>query len=958
MLQFALINNSMEAIMKKLKQSLIVIGVLLTLSSVIALSASPSTRSEIAEKIKSGVSALLVFNTEPVSVTEPSVSNSDAFHFLEPLARNGGDLQKFDGSLLDYLTVEVCEVSGNGCPVIKTFTAQGQSSEQLRIATAPRNGGFYIVNWDTQRTNLGGKTYRVRVAAANMQFGSIELTPDVYNTFGRTWPIKFLIEADPEIRVRVLRFREQSASQIVSALKSEFNLCGQEAAALLAGDLRPFPQAEISVAISGVCQDVVIPDTTKVADEVTRNALLSYDPTTGRMVFADSTDVLKNLRRGDVFVSEPSGDAAPFGYLRKITNIRRVSGQVILETVQARLNEAIYQGTLNATGELLPNDGTQPPVISPLAASGFEDDSIPAPNIVIDEGDVFNFHRDIDVTINFDGSEDGVEGTGTVRVTGFVYFNAGYNVGIGIRPCLEVPPACPDRFEAWAGLEQKSRLRVTGNFDGEIHKEKIIHPIPMKPIWFFIGPVPVVLVPEINVKLGVDGEAHLDFVFEGEAKSKFKAGAKWLNPDYGGNGWNNISEYLPLDKKIHAADINAKLRVEGYAKVDAKIKHYGVVGPGIDGSVGILIDADTGRKPFWFMQGHVTTNISFEVGIADIIELERYSTPILNEYIHIAESTNSPPRFSNVNTGVIQADIATAITLGPRSGFFGHFDVMDLEGDVPILTANSNVDGPIGLTHSFQTGGLRTITITATDSDGATSSITLTVNVTNSQPIVTVTAVENTVPATEQYFVSARAFDFESGVLSCSRLSWQAAPSGTVTPLDIGGSCSATIIFSQEGPHTVTVRATDPQGGVGSGSISVNVTAAPVNRAPVVNILSFQVAAIPRPSTPRGNCSILLLRCPVTDGATLFNGVSGHYEVPLHMSVQASDPEGGAVTFQWFCQTGTQIVTATDIGNGVFSCTPIFSITNTTVTVYGFASDGVNSKPTPVRTLFWEVDIG
>lgn len=105
---------------KKLKQSSVAMGVFLTLTAVIALSMSPSTRAQITQTVKSGATNFLFANDslEPIPVTESSNSNLDSFHFLEPLAPNGGDLQKFDGSLLNYLTVEVCEVSGSGCPVL------------------------------------------------------------------------------------------------------------------------------------------------------------------------------------------------------------------------------------------------------------------------------------------------------------------------------------------------------------------------------------------------------------------------------------------------------------------------------------------------------------------------------------------------------------------------------------------------------------------------------------------------------------------------------------------------------------------------------------------------------------------------------------------------------------------------------------------------------------------------
>jgi hypothetical protein len=94
-----------------------------------------------------------------------------AFHFLEPLAPSAGNFADFDASLLNYLLIEVCELNSSDCQLIKTFTAQNSSSEQLRIETSGQNS-YYVVNWDTQKAKIRtDKSYRIRVVLARLELG-------------------------------------------------------------------------------------------------------------------------------------------------------------------------------------------------------------------------------------------------------------------------------------------------------------------------------------------------------------------------------------------------------------------------------------------------------------------------------------------------------------------------------------------------------------------------------------------------------------------------------------------------------------------------------------------------------------------------------------------------------------------------------------------------------------------
>jgi hypothetical protein len=953
--------------MKKFRKSLTAASFLVVLAVVTALMASPTASAKLAEQIRSGIASVFGPSAQPAPVfaDEDLVSGLRAFHFLEPLAPRSGDPTKFDASLLNYLRVDVCQVNPDNCSVVKTFTAQSATSEQIRIE---KNGGwtYYIANWDTSRFNLNNKTYRVRVILADLQLGSIDLAPNVYNTFGRTWPIKFMIEKDPTIRVRLLRSLHKSASQVVSMLHSEFGLCGDQAAAFLANDLDPFSSSEISVAIQGVCQDVIVPFTTKISDEDTRNSLMTYDPSTGIMFFAVDTPVLRSLNVGDVLVSEPSA-AAPYGFLRKITSIRKNRGQYTLETIQAKLTEAISRGTLTATGELLPGNIASANA-SLYGADQTKNDTSTKGQNAIDIGENFNFHRDIDTTIELSGSDSGASGSGTVHITGAVDFNAGYDLGIGIDTTLGIPTNV-DRIEAHMDIDQKSTLRVDGQFHGTLDKEKVIDTIPFQPIIFFIGPIPVVLVPKIDIIAGVHGTADVNFWFAGETSSTIKVGEKWTDPDDGGEGWKDINEFTPIAG--HAdGNFTADLTIEGYARANAKVLLYDAAGPGMGVRLGLLAEVHFGHKPLWKISGHLVADVNFSVDIGGILDVGDSSHTVLDVQGQIGQAPNQDPQCS-FDSGPHQVEIGTPTTLGPRAGSLqGYFDCTDPEGDIPTYTAvssnlNDGTNGAIPLRYSFQTGGIRTITITARDSDGGSKQFPIIIDVHNSLPIVSINA-GSTVPAMVQFFMTAEAFDPDTNAfLACNRFSWSAPPD-TVTVLNSGGTCNAVVRFSQVGIHTVTVTATDIYGGVGTKSISVNVTTAPSNFPPEWDDSAPIVHAYRGPIVFPNSCSgIFFTFCFAPDGSYLWNGVGAvaadEFEPPLYGSGVATDPEGSRVTYDWICKTGDQIIIhAEDQGDGTWKCTPTYATQNgipIPVEIYAIASDGVMTSESRHNTYHFRARV-
>ncbi|MEP6835505.1 MAG: S8 family serine peptidase [Gemmatimonas sp.] len=157
------------------------------------------------------------------------------------------------------------------------------------------------------------------------------------------------------------------------------------------------------------------------------------------------------------------------------------------------------------------------------------------------------------------------------------------------------------------------------------------------------------------------------------------------------------------------------------------------------------------------------------------------------------------------------------------------------------LVWSSNINGTLGsgasLTTSALSVGTHTITLTAKDSQNATSStsITLIVKVPNQAPAATITSPTNglsVVQGTTVTFAGSGS-DPEDGALTGASLTWSSNLSGA-----IGSGASFSTTALSVGTHVVTLTAKDPQGLIGTATRTITVTApAPtVNQHPVATV--------------------------------------------------------------------------------------------------------------------------
>lgn len=300
----------------------------------------------------------------------------------------------------------------------------------------------------------------------------------------------------------------------------------------------------------------------------------------------------------------------------------------------------------------------------------------------------------------------------------------------------------------------------------------------------------------------------------------------------------------------------------------------------------------------------------FAAGIAALIWAANPSlddTQVANTLLQQAH--NSPDknvaRYVNARAAVrsaFGANVPPFLTIdapadGAKGGYGGlsSFGFKATSADVGdesccVVSWSSDKDGPLGsgesLEHVFSTPGARTVTATATDAKGATSSASITVVAENTAP-----AVQIEKPAAGQglargavHKFQAAASDINEPSFSCGSLKWTTSRKSGFLTVDgpSGSGCQPEFSFPANGEWSVRVEATDSRGATASATRGFNVVDPPAR--PIATILYPDDGATLQPGT-----------------TYLLRGV-------------ASEPDGQPISYEW--QVTSPAAATKTIGTG------------------------------------------
>jgi formylglycine-generating enzyme required for sulfatase activity len=448
----------------------------------------------------------------------------------------------------------------------------------------------------------------------------------------------------------------------------------------------------------------VIPETTEVLTEETTEHLSQISGDGAVFTFTQSTPALDALAAGDVIVGDASTNA-PYGFLRKVTSVSSTEGQVIVQTEQATLDEAIESGEAHVHHTLTPDQiqsSTQVQGVSLASAAEAQSG--------------FYFQYKLQEVVLFD--EDGDLDTDDDQITA--------NGSIRLEPSFDFDMKVR-RFELEelsfvASAEETAEIKVTSEIAGLEYKEKkqIARHV-FTPITVMAGPVPIVFVPILTVNVGVDGSVHVGISTRVRQEATLRA-----RLEYTDDAWSPVSQFSNAFY-FDPPSLSASLDLKGYAGAELSVLLYGVVGPHADINAYLKLEADVAETPWWTLYAGLEMPVGIKTEVLSRL-IAGYETTVIDYRLPLAEAqSNGPPYlpsepYPEDRAVVGDLDLDLTWTGGDPDGDDVTYDVyFEPDDPIPDVQVSSN---QVGL--SYDPGTLDPNTayywrIVAEDAHGATN---------------------------------------------------------------------------------------------------------------------------------------------------------------------------------------------------------------------------------------------
>lgn len=369
--------------------------------------------------------------------------------------------------------------------------------------------------------------------------------------------------------------------------------------------------------------DVRIPETTKMLSAADLDALEAPAGDLSQLVFSADTEMLADLAADDVLVTGVDEGKLPYGMLRRVVSIDRSGGNVTVQTEQATLTEAIERGSLRETFTLSadmvakrvsPADGSVTLKSGPAQQGG--------PGFVFAINDYELYDADGDPATR----EDRVWVEGNFSFAPTIDFEIDID-GFELETLV---------FEI--GSEQQASIRVTAGRQAIFDEVEVLETIELTPITFSIGPIPVVLVPLIQLRVGVNGSVTADLTAGVQTDATVRIGFGYQN-----GSWGPVSEFDPT-ASFDAPNFRDGAR--GTAKVwagpRAELAAYGVAG--VFGELRGFVqgDVDSAADPWWTLSAGVEALAGAFLRVLDTT-IADYQTDPLTASIELADAGGPAP---------------------------------------------------------------------------------------------------------------------------------------------------------------------------------------------------------------------------------------------------------------------------------------------------------------------------
>lgn len=296
--------------------------------------------------------------------------------------------------------------------------------------------------------------------------------------------------------------------------------------------------------------EVIIPSTTKLIPATVFNDYLhSISADTSVFTFTKGSSAIETIEQGNIIVSE-----AGYGYLLKVLSVQKEGDKIILSTQQASMAQAIQKGHGSVSRTLSMSDVLKQTYLIPGAQ--------------LKQSNDFTFYFAFSDVVIYDDDGDTATHHDQVTMDGF----------LGVTPSFMLEL----RFDGFRLVEmtlsqtfaEEANIGCTFTLAGyELDKEVVLASYQLQPIVFFIGWLPVIITPNLEFRLGVNGEVS----------ATITAGVSQNASVTGGVGYKN-GAWTPFVNETHEfifqpPSFNAEAMVKGYLGPQLNFLLYGMAGP-------------------------------------------------------------------------------------------------------------------------------------------------------------------------------------------------------------------------------------------------------------------------------------------------------------------------------------------------------------------------------------------
>jgi formylglycine-generating enzyme required for sulfatase activity len=463
----------------------------------------------------------------------------------------------------------------------------------------------------------------------------------------------------------------------------------------------------IKVFIPFVSKDLppIIPPTTKVIPQETLQTLTSVSSDGATFTFSQETPALQALQPGNVMAGGITA-STPDGFLKKVTNVTNSGGNIIVQTTQAALTDAIQQGSVHISQYMQPTT-TQTGV--PGLSLSLSPRGVSAPSFTYGLDHLVLYDQDGDTSTT--GDQVFVDGSITINTHCDLQYDI-QNFHLKYYYYAETSTLTSD-------------LKITANVaavDLTLEKNLLPSAVPVMSVGVLVGGVPVWTTAYMNIKYGFNGSVSVGITAGVKQTSNMTTGARYVN-----SKWENLSnssdtyQFTPPTPVVGAS-------VKVFAGPDITILGEGLIGPKVGLHSFIKLDASSNSKPWWTLSAGLETPLSI---VASFFGFEIASYEIVAFYKEqILDHANLPP---NTPSNPNPPDKASGQPLALALAWVGGDPDTDI-GDTATYTVYFGTSNPpitvVSTDQSatvYNTGALTANThyywqIVAKDNHGATNS--------------------------------------------------------------------------------------------------------------------------------------------------------------------------------------------------------------------------------------------